>query len=652
MRLGRRLAAGAAAICAALLWASPADAAAGHISQVSSAAGKLSVIFGGNGLPTDVAIDPNSVQIRVGTRLLRSTAAPVTKATAKVLRTVMLVIDTSGSMQGEGLNGAKAAAKAFLAAVPADVRVGLVNFSKTPSLRVAPTTDRAAVVRSVDGLTATGETALYDGVQLGLRTLGTSGVRSLLLLSDGADTTSTSTLAAVLAAARTARSHGATVDAVGFKTGGSVSSVLTQLATSGGGRVIAASQADEIAAAFRQAAQEVSRQLIISALIPADLAGSAQTVEVTATAGGYHLRDSALVRFGTGAAPRTRIQAPGPETVRVSVGPLASKTGLYAAVGAVFLGLLLLFAVVLFALSRGQQDVRVRRRLSIYTLTGRNVVEAHQETTVLGDNAVARSAVEFAGRVVRQRDLESGLARRLDAGGVPLKPAEFLLIHLGVAIALPLLMLLLSGGSVAAILVGLLIGILLPLAYLTFKESRRSSAFLNQLPDTLQLLAGSLSAGYSFPQAVDAVVQEGTQPMAGEFNKALVESRLGFPVEDAMEGIAARMKSKDFAWVIMAVRIQREVGGNLAEVLSTVAGTLRERERIRRQVQTLSAEGKLSAAILFALPLLFAIYLLLVRGSYIRVLYTDPIGIFLLIVMLVMLTVGGFWLRKVVRVEV
>lgn len=652
MRRGRQLAAGGAVICAALVWASPAKAATGHIAHVTNSAGKLSVIFGGNGLPPNVAIDPASIQVRVGTRLVRSTAVPVTKATAKVLRTAVLVIDTSGSMQGEGINGAKAAAKAFLAAVPADVRVGLVNFSKTPTLRVAPTSDRAAVVRSVDGLTAAGETALYDGVQLGLRTLGTSGARSLLLLSDGADTSSTSTLAAVLAADRTARSHGATVDAVAFKTGQSVASVLTQLATSGGGRVIAASQADDIAAAFRQAAQEVSRQLLISAPIPADLAGSAQTVEITARAGGYQLRDSAVVQFGTAPKPRTKGQPFGPEAVRVAVGPLASKTGLYAAVGAVFLGLLILFGVVLFAFARGTQDVRVRRRLSIYTLTGRSVVETHRETTVLGDNAVARSAVEFASRFVRQRDLESGLARRLDAGGVPLKPAEFLLIHLCVAIVLPLIMLLLSGGSAAAILVGLFIGILLPLAYLTFKESRRSAAFLDQLPDTLQLLAGTLSAGYSFPQAVDAVVQEGTQPMAGEFNKALVESRLGFPMEDAMEGIAARMKSKDFAWVIMAVRIQREVGGNLAEVLTTVAGTLRERERIRRQVRTLSAEGKLSAAILFALPVLFAIYLLLVRGSYIRVLYTDPIGIFLLVVMLVMLTIGGFWLRKVVTVEV
>jgi tight adherence protein B len=201
-------------------------------------------------------------------------------------------------------------------------------------------------------------------------------------------------------------------------------------------------------------------------------------------------------------------------------------------------------------------------------------------------------------------------------------------------------------------LVGLLIGLAGPFLYLVIKESRRTSAFLAQLPDTLQLLAGSLSAGYSLPQAVDAVVQEGNQPIAGEFNRALVESRLGVNVEDALDGIAGRMKSEDFGWVVMAIRIQREVGGNLAEVLKTVAGTLRERERLRRQVQVLSAEGRLSAWILGGLPPVFALYLVLVRRSYIEILYTDPIGIFMLVVMLVQMVVGAFWLSKVVKVEV
>ena len=146
------------------------------------------------------------------------------------------------------------------------------------------------------------------------------------------------------------------------------------------------------------------------------------------------------------------------------------------------------------------------------------------------------------------------------------------------------------------------------------------------LPDTLQLMAGSLSAGYSMPQAVDTVVREANPPISTEFNRALVETRLGVDLEDALDGIADRMESVDFAWVVMAIRIQREVGGNLAEVLTTVAATLRERERLRRQVQVLSAEGRLSAWILGGLPIVFALYLLLVRPDYLLPMVQNVLG--------------------------
>ena len=125
-------------------------------------------------------------------------------------------------------------------------------------------------------------------------------------------------------------------------------------------------------------------------------------------------------------------------------------------------------------------------------------------------------------------------------------------------------------------------------------------AFNEGLADTLQLISGSLSAGLSLAQSVDTVVREGMEPIADEFKRVLVETRLGVPLEAALQGVAERMGSKDFEWVVMAIRIQREVGGNLAELLNTVGATLRERDYLRRQVQTLAAEGKLSATFLAA----------------------------------------------------
>jgi tight adherence protein B len=188
--------------------------------------------------------------------------------------------------------------------------------------------------------------------------------------------------------------------------------------------------------------------------------------------------------------------------------------------------------------------------------------------------------------------------------------------------------------------------------FVVIREGRREAAFLAQLPDTLQLIAGSLQAGYSLPQAIDTVVREGQAPMSVEFNRAMVESRLGMPVDDALERIGERMKSSDFSWVVMAIRIQRDVGGNLAELLLTVAETLRERERLRRQIKALSAEGRLSGWILGALPVVFGFYLLVASPAYLAPLWSTPLGIAMVVLAVVLLAVGGFWMSRVVKVEV
>jgi tight adherence protein B len=132
----------------------------------------------------------------------------------------------------------------------------------------------------------------------------------------------------------------------------------------------------------------------------------------------------------------------------------------------------------------------------------------------------------------------------------------------------------------------------------------------------------------------------------------LIESRLGVPIETALEGIGQRIASVDFEWAVMAIRIQREVGGNLAELLTTVASTLRERDYLRRQVKTLSAEGRLSAYILIGLPILVTLYLLAFRRAYIAPLYTTGVGIILILIALILLSLGSFMMSRIVKVEV
>jgi tight adherence protein B len=183
------------------------------------------------------------------------------------------------------------------------------------------------------------------------------------------------------------------------------------------------------------------------------------------------------------------------------------------------------------------------------------------------------------------------------------------------------------------------------------RASRRVARFGSDLPDALQLIASGLSSGYSLPQALDSVVRLGQGPVAVEVGRALARPRLGTPMEDALEQAADRMDSVDFRWVVMAIRVQREVGGNLADVLLQVAETIRERAWLRRHVKALSAEGRLSGVILAALPVVIGGYLFLVRPEYVGRLVTEPLGLVMLGVGVVMLGIGLFWMNKITKVE-
>jgi tight adherence protein B len=295
----------------------------------------------------------------------------------------------------------------------------------------------------------------------------------------------------------------------------------------------------------------------------------------------------------------------------------------------------------------------MRQRLAPYTLKGSGMRQpAPAPPSQDSETNIARAAVGLAEKVVATKDFESRLAGRLEAAAVPMKPAEWLLLHTGIALGSALLLLMVSAGDLPLAVLGLLLGAVGPYIYLTMRQSRRKQKFEENLAPTLQLLAGSLAAGHSLPQAVDTVAQEAPEPIASELRRAVAEARLAVTIEDALDHVAERTGSKDFAWVAMAVRIQRNVGGNLAELLTTVAATLRERERLRRHIRVLSAEGRLSAIILGALPIVFTFYLFAVRREYLMKLVTDPIGVALVIGGSVLFAGGIFWMTKLVKVEV
>ena len=276
----------------------------------------------------------------------------------------------------------------------------------------------------------------------------------------------------------------------------------------------------------------------------------------------------------------------------------------------------------------------------------------HAPASVGGDAGGAPGAVGWVTRLLQSTDSEKGLAERLDLAGSERKPAEWVLLGVGGSALLAAGLTFATGNLLIGILGGALIGWLGMRAALSIRIGRRRAAFGDQLPDVLQLIAGSLQSGFSLPQSVDAVVREGTQPATSEFSRALAEARLGADLEDALNRVADRMNSTDLRWTVMAIRIQREVGGNLAEVLRTTVATMRERAYLRRQVSALSAEGRLSAYVLIAMPIIVGAWFFYSDPDYMRPLYTTLAGLVMFVGGAVLVVVGALWMRKLIKIEV
>jgi tight adherence protein B len=238
------------------------------------------------------------------------------------------------------------------------------------------------------------------------------------------------------------------------------------------------------------------------------------------------------------------------------------------------------------------------------------------------------------------------LAAALDRAGLMMRAGDFLLLVLSGTLAAAAAGLALSGW-VAALLLAVVAPVI-AVQFLKFRAGRRRAAFADQLDDSLQLLAGSLRAGHSLLRALDAVSREAEEPTSAEFSRVINETRVGRPLGDSLDDTAHRMSSDDFTWVSQAIAIHREVGGDLAEVLDTVSHTIRERNQIRRQVKALSAEGRMSGYVLMLLPIGVTGFLMMSNPAYLTKLTQSVIGWSMIGAAVVLMIVGGLWLRKVV----
>jgi tight adherence protein B len=266
-------------------------------------------------------------------------------------------------------------------------------------------------------------------------------------------------------------------------------------------------------------------------------------------------------------------------------------------------------------------------------------------SALAGAGAAAGAALEKV--LVKRGRLAAGAAA-LDRAGMSTTLPNFVL-GVGLTAVLGMVIGALLGGLLLAVVVLALVPFGAKLL-LGFRAGRRQAAFADQLDDSLQLMASSLRAGHSLLRAVDSVSHEAESPTSEEFSRIVNETRVGRDLNDALDEVAARMGSEDFTWVAQAIAIHREVGGNLAEVLDAVGNTIRERNAIRRQVKALSAEGKLSAIVLMALPFGVTGFLSITNPEYLAKFTESIVGYGMLAGAAVMLLVGGLWLKKTVAI--
>ena len=291
-----------------------------------------------------------------------------------------------------------------------------------------------------------------------------------------------------------------------------------------------------------------------------------------------------------------------------------------------------------------------RRRLAPYT-----VGRLTKQTRLTSGDAGPRRAALLAAHVASVAEVAARrgvlqVVHRIEQADLPLRPAEVLFFYLAAAVI---------GGVLVALLVSAFWGLIaaaaiavVPWVVLKTLAERRTRAFTEQLPDMLQLMSTSLRSGFSVLQGLDAVSRQLQDPIGKEMRQVVAEGELGRPVVAALDDVARRVRSEDFSWVVSAIGIQREIGGNLAELLDIVAATMLARARLRREAKTLTAEGRLGAVIISILPIAIGLFVYAVNPSYINPLLHSGAGEILFYGSIGLAIVGILWIRRIVHFEV
>jgi Flp pilus assembly protein TadB len=519
-----------------------------------------------------------------------SHAAKAVKPKQQPRLDVIAVIDSSARNYDKTLANARRALATYVRSLPTGIRVGLVSFGQFPTVIRDLSTSKDGAVAALSQISAQGDQRFYDGLNLASEqfSAGLAIKRQIVVVSDGSDIGSTTRLEDV---SSTLAVQGIRVDVLTFNSFDENPTALQALTSRTGGAVIPMNDS--------AALNDLSARSVEWSRPPAPPEIPKPSFYAKLLSSPIFLGVGLLLVFGALAAVMMMLTAPKPKGVDLVNAP-------------------------------------------VFTFDEKKAAP----TAMAG---IADRLATVADKAIEKQGKTGGLNVSLERAGINLRPGEFVVMCIGAAVVATVIGFVFRGfpgaGGFAFV-----VGVLGPRMFLKRKAKKRSAAFGEQLSDTLQLLSSSLRAGQGLMQAVDSVAREGDAPASEEFRRVVVESRLGRDLVESLKSMSARLGSEDFQWVIPAIEINREVGGDLAEVLDTVATTVRDRADIRRQVKTLSAEGKMSAYVLLALPIVIALMVRASNPAYIEELFHGT-GLIVAGIGVLLMVIGGFWLFKLCKIE-
>ena len=560
-----------------------------------------------------------------------------------------LIFDTSEPMDKSGaLASAKEAARTWITKAGPNERFAIYTASDTGKLVQDFTADKTLLFEGLDHVgppdteAARSKTALWSALRQAAGALidRSELIPNVVIMAGQNDNASGSDKSAAIGELASAQ---AAVLGVAYTGSGYNGDQLKSLASTYGGEVLSNAEGTQLGTQVTAIDTLLTTQQFVASFTSNVPAG--QIVDLQLTVGDQ----VAKATFNSGT------DVHGYQNLNPDVQSTSTK-GISFLQGGLGLALAVLLVLVATALAAYAIFLLVTKDNSL-----NNVLQPYsegygpQELAAEDDGSYAKTALIQRAVEVTENFAESqGYLGRaegaLERANLPLRAGEALFFYGALVLIATILGLALGGLFIALVFGGM--AALIPPAVVSFLANKRRKKFLGQLPDTLQLLSGTLRAGYSLMQGVEAVSQEVENPMGAELRRVVTESRLGRPLEESLDGVAERMASPDFSWAVMAIRIQREVGGNLSELLLTVADTMTQRERLRRDVAALTAEGRMSAIILGLLPIGLGAAMFVINPEYTSKLFNDTLGNILLGGAVVMMIIGFVWMKKIIDIEI